>query len=66
MFYLTILGFSQDLETGCPKLAMMKFLDIQYFKGDNLYSDFHNQHKHVLTKLTEKRHTIIFLYNVIP
>ena len=27
-------GFSHDLETGCPKLAIVKFLGVQNFKGD--------------------------------
>ena len=28
-------GLSQDLETGCPKLAIVKLLGIQIFKGDH-------------------------------
>ena len=28
-------GFSQDLETGCPKLAILTFLGILIFKGDH-------------------------------
>ena len=28
-------GLSQDLETGCLKLAIVKFLDVQIFKGDH-------------------------------
>ena len=28
-------GFSQDLETGCLKLAIVKFLGVQIFKGDH-------------------------------
>ena len=28
-------GLSQDLETGCPKLAISTFLGIQLFKGDH-------------------------------
>ena len=28
-------GLSQDLETGCPKLAIVKFLGFQIFKGDH-------------------------------
>ena len=28
-------GLSQDLETGCLKLAVVKFLGVQIFKGDN-------------------------------
>ena len=27
-------GLSQDLETGCLKLAIVKFLGVQNFKGD--------------------------------
>ena len=43
-----IQGLSQDLETGCPKLAIVKFLGVQTFKGDhNIYTDFN--HKHVLS-----------------
>ena len=28
-------GLSQDLETGCQKLAIVKFLGVQIFKGDH-------------------------------
>ena len=28
-------GLSQDLESGCLKLAIVKFLDVQIFKGGN-------------------------------
>ena len=35
---------SQDLETGCLKLALVKSLGVQFFKGDQ-YSYFN--HKHV-------------------
>ena len=28
-------GLSQDLQTGCPKLAIGKYLGIQIFKGDH-------------------------------
>ena len=28
-------GLSQDLETGCPKLVVVKFLGVQIFEGDN-------------------------------
>ena len=31
----TVQGLSQDLETGCPKLAIAKFLGVQIFKGGN-------------------------------
>ena len=27
-------GLSQDLETGCPKLAIVQFWGVQFFKGD--------------------------------
>ena len=26
-------GLSQDLETGCPKLTIVKFLGVLFFKG---------------------------------
>ena len=32
-------GLSQDLETGCPELAILTFLGVQFFKGD------HNIHR---------------------
>ena len=28
-------GLSQDLETGCPKLAIVKFMGVHIFKGDH-------------------------------
>ena len=28
-------GPSQDLETGCPKLEIIKYLGILFFKGDH-------------------------------
>ena len=28
-------GLSQDLETGCLKLAIVKYLGVQNFKGDH-------------------------------
>ena len=31
----TMQGLSQDLETGCLKLAVVKFLGVQFFKGDH-------------------------------
>ena len=30
-----IQGLSQELETGCLKLAIVKFLGVQIFKGDH-------------------------------
>ena len=38
-------GLSQDLQTGCLKLAVVKSLGVQIFKGDHIYSYFN--HKHV-------------------
>ena len=35
---------SQDLETGCLKLAVVKFLGVQIFKGDHIYSYFNHEH----------------------
>ena len=29
-------GLNQDLESGCPKLAIVKLLGVQFFKGDNI------------------------------
>ena len=37
-------GFNQDLETGCLKLAIVKFWGVQIYKF-TIYSDFN--HKHV-------------------
>ena len=34
-------GLSQDLETGWLKLAIVKFLGIQIFKGDHNILGFH-------------------------
>ena len=28
-------GLSQDLETGCPNLPIVKFLGVIFFKGDS-------------------------------
>ena len=38
-------GLSQDFETGCLKLAVVKCLGVQIFKGGHNYSYFN--HKHV-------------------
>ena len=35
-------GLSQDLETGCPKLATVKFCGVQIFKGDHNILRFHD------------------------
>ena len=42
-------GLSQDLETGCPKLADGKLLGILFFKVDHNISD--RNKKHVPTEL---------------
>ena len=33
--YPRLQGLSQDLETGCPKFVIAKFLGILFFKGDH-------------------------------
>ena len=40
-------GLRQDLETGCPKVAIMKFRGVLIFKRDTIYSDYN--HGHVFT-----------------
>ena len=40
-------GLSQDLETGSPKLAIVKFWDILFFKGE--HNTLSYSHKHVFT-----------------
>ena len=39
------MGLSQDLDTGCLKLAIVPFFGVQMFRGTAIYSDFN--HKHV-------------------
>ena len=39
-------GLSQDLETGCRKLAIVNLLGVQILRGTTIYSNFN--HKHVL------------------
>ena len=36
-------GFSQDLETGCPKFAVVKILGILFFKGNRNILSFQPQ-----------------------
>ena len=38
-------GLSQDLETGCPKLAIVKLLGFLFFKGE--HTILRLQHKNV-------------------
>ena len=41
-----IQGLSQDLENGCPKLTVVKFLgSSKFLRGTTIYSDLN--HKHV-------------------
>ena len=36
VYYISLSqGLSQDLETGCPKLAVVKSFGVQMFKGDH-------------------------------
>ena len=35
-------GLSQELETGCPKLPILKFWGIHIFKGGPLYPQISN------------------------
>ena len=35
LFWIFAQGLSQDLESGCLKLAVVKFLGVQIFKGDH-------------------------------
>ena len=48
-----------DLETGCPKLTIVKSVGILFFKGD--HNILGSNHKHVFTNYLD----IISLYNVI-
>ena len=36
-------GLSQDLETGCLKLAIVKSLGAKFIKGTTIYSDFNHK-----------------------
>ena len=35
----------QDLETGCPKLTVVKFLGIQILRGTKINYDFNHKHE---------------------
>ena len=35
IYYISVQGLSQDLKTGCPKLAIQRFWGILIFKGDH-------------------------------
>ena len=51
---------SQDLETGCLKLAVVKFWGIQIFKGDHNILIYFN---HNMKKFIKIRHGIIKQYH---
>ena len=40
-------GLSQELETGCLKLAIVKFLGVQFLRGTTLYSDFNHKQVYI-------------------
>ena len=48
-------GLSQDLETGCLKLAIVKILGVQIFKGDNNVLRFQQN----MYKIIKIRHDIL-------
>ena len=48
-------GLSQDLETGCLKLAIVKFWGAKFLRRTTIYSDFN--HKHY--KFIKIRHDIL-------
>ena len=53
---------SQDLEIGWPKLTIVKFLDVQFFKGNQLlFLNISYDHKHALLKLFK-----CVLYGCVP
>ena len=47
---------SQDLETGCPKLAIVKSLGVQIFKGDHDILRFQTKNMYKFIKI---RHDIL-------
>ena len=54
------LGLSQDLETGCPKLAVANFFGILFFKGDH---NILRLHVHLLTKI--RHNNLLHYYGII-
>ena len=57
-------GRSQHLETGCPKLAIVKLLGIQIFKGEHnlIYLDFNNKHVLIMRIIWRwKKKSILYL-----
>ena len=53
-------GLSKDLETGCPKLAILKFWGVQIFKGDHNILRFQP-----LTGTNSLKQGMISLYNAM-
>ena len=53
-------GLSQDLETGCLKLAIVKFWGVHIFRGTPIFSDFNHKHVHKFIKI---RHDILIEYH---
>ena len=53
-------GLSQDLETGCPKLAIVKILGVQIFKGDHNILKISSINMYEFIKI---RHNILIQYH---
>ena len=53
--YTVLQGLSQDLETGCPKLAIAKILGVLFSKGDHNILEVYS-YKYVL--LNEIKHYV--------
>ena len=51
-----IQGLSQDLETGCSKLAIMKFLDINFFQGRPQYIQISTINIYLLNEIEHNIH----------
>ena len=52
---LPMQGLSQDLETGCQKLTVVKFWGILFFQGRQQYTEITTTNMYLLVKT---RHTI--------
>ena len=55
-------GLSQDLETGCLKFEIVKFVGVQIFKGDH-YIVYTQISTLDLYKFVKKRHDILMQYH---
>ena len=53
--YSSAQGFSQDLETGCPKLGISKNFGLPIYKRDITINLYYN-HKHVFTHWDKAEH----------